>query len=246
MKVKVADNVKGEILIKAINKTCKAGTIISMTDEQFWSEATQWAVGKGILSVEEGSDPSKKRSVQGKKIRNVYKNTIALEIIKRSIAPNEVIFLSNEQLEDNQVNRALDSGMLIYEPDKIILTPVNTEKEPTPSTIASSVMSSKKTIKRIGSENKETTKNILSVASNIKSVLKKVGEAIPVPSNTGSLASTAKPKMNAYIRRPVGADVHEPPKMAKRPRVVDRSQKDSILLDLDAKDEETGNNKEIT
>lgn len=113
MKVRVTDNVKGEIRIEAMERTYPKGTEITMDDDQFLHSATQMAIRANFLEVVEGS----LKQLEGLEFRCLYKNPLSIRCIGRAIAPGEVFYVNADDIDDTEIETALAAKFIIKEVD---------------------------------------------------------------------------------------------------------------------------------
>ena len=188
MKIKVSDSVKGEVIVKALGKTYKAGSVLEMTNEQFSEESTQWSIKKGIL-IPVGEFEKKENG--GKKIKNVHKNAVSLSSLRKTVNPNESIFVSAEDLENNQIQQVLAAGWFVYD-----------------SGVSTTEI--KKSVEADSVSNKRAIKN----STKAYTVLKKISSDNVQFENTGKLAKLdiRRPATTTIqTHRPDGANINEQP-----------------------------------
>lgn len=233
MKIKIADNVKGNLVVPAMNNSYKGGTVVQMTDAQFWAESTQWALERGYIIALDKFEPKNKEE-NGITLRNTHKYPIIINILNRYIGPNEVFFVSNEQLNDSQIRSAIVSGIFKKEGIKsIIKTPggtvVEDQKQKKSSTNVKKI-TRKDTVPKSSSSKVSTNKNIKRVISVVDGNIPDSNDSESTPKK-----SAEDDKMNAYVHRPSGARVTEPPKTVKSKDVSQsvKSKDNPLILDLD-------------
>lgn len=231
MRVKVADNVRGELVVPAMKAAYAPGTTILMNEEQFWAESTQWALERGFIVPLEDYE-QKNNDQNGVSLRSLAPNPLNILVLKRPVRYNEVFFVSNEQLEDKQIRDAITAGIFVREGRaKQTVTPggtvvktqqkVSTKKEPVKAEISKE---KPKTIKPVSKS--------VSSHSNVKAVIRASDEEISPPSDGVELPKLKSNKREAYVHRPDGARINEPPKTVQ-------PKSNPLILDV------TGNNEEV-
>lgn len=116
MKVQISNQVKGEFRIPVMNKTFRRGTVVTMSEDEFFDSLTQWAIRNGYLTVVEGSEsgPSKP---QGAEYRLLSRNPLSLRCVGRTINPGEVFYVPHDKLDDGELAVVLNRGMVVSEVD---------------------------------------------------------------------------------------------------------------------------------
>lgn len=115
MKVQISTQLKGELFVRAKNKTFKSGTKINLTNEEFFDSFTQSLVSKGWLVPLESYE---KEAIKIRKLRSKKKNPMVFQIIKRAINPNEVFSVTEEQFANSQIQQAIEMGHIVEEIEK--------------------------------------------------------------------------------------------------------------------------------
>lgn len=118
MKVQVTEKAKGELFVRAIGKTMRSGSIITLSDDQFYDSATQAAIQAEFLTVLDGPE---KKEAKGEEYINVYKNSLSFKCIRRTIPSGATFFVCEELLDESEIVSAFNSGYIQFantaEPD---------------------------------------------------------------------------------------------------------------------------------
>ena len=113
MILRVADNFRGELSLPTVGYPIIAGNKISLRENQIHSEDVQTSIQKGWLVVE-GAATVGKPSESGKyKVVNV--NTSALSVSGILFNVGEVKFITQDQLENSDIQNAINLGYLKLE-----------------------------------------------------------------------------------------------------------------------------------
>lgn len=183
MKVQVTEKAKGELFVRAIGKTMKSGSIITLTDDQFYDSATQAAVHAGLLSIMDGPD---KKESKGEEYINVYKNSLSFKCIRRTIPSGSSFFVCEELLDEPEIVSAFNLGYIqfanILEPDSDIEE--NKEEEVK--------ISKKKSVSKSSKISNRTSKSSKKSSSNTKKI-KRVGSDKDSSLETDVKVSVGKP-----------------------------------------------------
>jgi hypothetical protein len=213
MKVQVTEKAKGELFIRAINKTVKAGAKVNLSEDEYQDSATQAAIQAGFL---EPVDGTKVADRNGQEFINVYKNALSFKVINRSIPAGAKFFVSEEQVDDSEIQNAVDHGYI--EPvgakkTKKTVKAASAEADGSdrPKRKRSTKKSNTKTIKRVGKKDADAP-------SDVKVSVAKAPEESPMDDGpeTHSMpkAAAAEVPDGMYAHDPTGegAQVRRVPK----------------------------------
>lgn len=216
MKVQVTKKAKGELFIRAINRTVRSGSKVMLTLEQFEDSTTQAAIQAGYLEAIDGAEAIR---ATGSKYKNIYKNSLSLKCINRSIPAGKTFFVSDDMF-GSEIDNALDLGY-IEEVVEVIAEEV-AEVEEAVEEVAEKPktkrISKKKKTKRISKKKvskKKTSKKIkkLGRSDGEDSFSEEVSVSVgshPEESNMGSLQKTHSIPKGAKADVPDGMYAHDP------------------------------------
>jgi len=262
MKVQVTKKAKGELFIRAINKTIRSGSKVMLTLEQFEDSATQAAIQAGYLEAVDGAEAIR---ATGSKYINNYKNSLSFKCIKRSIPSGGTFFVSDD-LFGAEIDNALDLGYIeeVKDEESTIevvdveelkdFEIVETEK-PKTKRVSKKKPSTKRVSKKKTAKKKSSTKRISKKKSSkkIKKIGRSDGDALseeisvsvgssPEESDMGSLQKTHSIPKGTSTDVPDGMYAHDPTgegstvRKGSAPKAVKSS--DSIFIDGTDKSED--------
>jgi hypothetical protein len=122
-KVKVSESCKNGARLLP-DKKFAPNQVVSLTASEFFSQPIQISLQKNIITVEER--PSNYED-EGKLYRSIYDKTMNVPQIGLKINPNQVFFISKENLSNEVVNRMINNKWIIAEKEQ--QTTVKTEEK---------------------------------------------------------------------------------------------------------------------
>ena len=203
MKVQISKAFKGELFIRAKNKTFKQGTKIHLSDEEFYDSFTQSLISKGWLVPLEEYERGQQKLIR---LRSRKNNPMVFQVIKRAVNPNEIFYLPADQFGNGQIQQALEAGFIVEESlpgqdgdNTQDVSEVSSKKKPLDS----------KSSTKLSSETSSKTKKLRSI--------KRVASSEESESPTEKVAlkrksrTTGKEPENAFVYRPENVEINEPP-----------------------------------
>ena len=140
MIVRTTEKVRGEIVLPTLSGvSIKPGQQFNVDQSKFYEADIQGALKLGFLIIEEQGEFSEDSSRI--KIRNLSKKNVNFTTgVKESInlSPGESMFVTNDQVSDDLIQRLISANVLSVETEAIVLKDYqkNTEKKATEAKIA--------------------------------------------------------------------------------------------------------------
>ena len=122
MKIKAAEDLRGELVLGSIHKSLTRGKEIVISDDSFWNDDIQLMLKAKKITVTEGGEnfPDVANLVEERiAIQSAYRKPVELTGIPFPIAPGQVYSVTRKQLSYESVQQALDMGLIVLcDPDE--------------------------------------------------------------------------------------------------------------------------------
>ena len=116
MKIKAAEDLRGELVLSSVGKSLRAGKEIVITEESFWNDDIQMMLKTRKIAVVEGGEnyPDVANIVEERiTIQSAYRKPVEITSLPFPIRPGQVYRITRRQFDTPAVQQAIEYGLIV-------------------------------------------------------------------------------------------------------------------------------------